>query len=236
MLVQHNYYRPPRPGVDKFPANAVLPRHRHHHGYASVVLAGRFTEASFWGLMPAEPGDVLLHGRFDCHCDYGHGGAHNVQILRLPWVNDHIEGLFRISDPDELVRIAEDEPLVAMETLARKMRPAQVRNPHWTHVLAMELRSEGTLSLQEWAVRAGVRPEALSRGFHRYFGISPKRYRLEARSRRAWQKVVQSTQTLTAIAHECGFADLAHLSRSVRVLTGASPSAWRAAAKSVQAD
>src|SRR6185437_12815207 len=84
MPVQQDHYGPPRPGVDKFPANAVIPRHRHHHGYASVVLAGSFTEASFWGLMPAQPGDVLLHGRFDCHSDYGQGGTCKVQILRLP--------------------------------------------------------------------------------------------------------------------------------------------------------
>lgn len=155
-----------------------------------------------------------------------------MQILRLPWVNDHIEGHFRVSDPDELVRIAEDDPQVAMDMLAHKMRPAQVTNPHWTHVLAAALRSEGALSLQEWAAGMGARPEALSRGFRRYFGTSPKLYRLEARSRLAWQKVMQSKQTLTAIAHECGFADLAHFSRSIRALTGAPPSAWRASAKS----
>lgn len=236
MPVQHDYYGPARPGIDKFPANAVLPRHRHDHGYASVVLAGRFTEASFWGLMPAKPGDVLLHGPFDCHSDYGQGGGGTIQILRLPWVNGHIEGHFHVSDPDELVRVAKEDPQAAMELLALKMRPAHATNPHWTHVLALALRSEGPLSLQEWAARTGVRPEALSRGFRRYFGTSPKLYRLEARSRRAWQKVVQSTQTLTTIAHECGFADLAHLSRSVRALTGASPSAWRASLKSVQTE
>lgn len=236
MPAQYDHYGPPHAGVDKFPADAVLPRHRHDHGYASVVLAGRFTEASFWGLMPAQPGDVLLHGRFDSHCDYGQGGTCKVQILRLPWVNDQVEGHFRVSDPDEIVRIAEDDPQIAMEVLAQRMRPAQVTHPHWTHVLAMALRSEDPLSLQQWAARMGVRPEALSRGFRRYFGTSPKLYRLEARSRRAWQQVVQSPETLTAIAHECGFADLAHLSRSVRALTGAPPSAWRASVRSVQAD
>lgn len=116
-----------------------------------------------------------------------------------------------------------------MEVLAREMRPAQGTNPHWTHILATALRSECPLSLREWAAHAGVRPEELSRGFRRHFGTSPKLYRLEARSRRAWQKILGSTQTLTAIAHEYGFADLAHLSRSVRALTGAPPSAWRAA-------
>lgn len=234
--MQRDDYAPPRPGIDKFTANAVLPRHRHHHGYASVVLTGTFTEASFCGLMPAKPGDVLLHGRFDSHCDYGNGGARTIQLLRLPWMNDRVEGHFRVGDPDELARIAERDPRAAMEMLAREMRPAPMTDPHWTHLLATALRSDGPLSLQEWAARAGVRPEALSRGFRRYFGTSPKLYRLEARSRRAWQQVVRSSQTLTTIAHECGFADLAHLSRSIRALTGAPPSAWRAAVSSVHTD
>src|SRR6185437_8953062 len=235
-LVQNFDDRPPRAGVDRFSARAVLPRHRHQYGYASVVLAGTFNEASFCGLMPVKPGDVLLHGRFDSHCDYGQGGACTIQLLRLPWANDQIEGHFRVSDPDELARIAEDDPRAAMEALARKVRPAPVIDRHWTHDLAAALRSDDPLSLQEWATRMGVRPEALSRGFQRYFGTSPKLYRLEARSRRAWQQVVRSSQTLTTIAHDCGFADLAHLSRSVRALTGAPPSAWRASIKAVRAD
>lgn len=228
--------RPPRAGVDRFSARAVLPRHRHRYGYASVVLAGTFTEASFCGLMPVKPGDVLLHGPFDSHCDYGHGGSCTIQLLRLPWVDDRIEGHFRVSDPDELARIAENDPQAAMEVLTQRMRPAPVTDRHWTHDLATALRSADPLSLQEWATRMGVRPEALSRGFRHYFGTSPKLYRLEARSRRAWQQAVRSSQTLTAIAHECGFADLAHLSRSMRALTGAPPSAWRAAVSSVHTD
>ena len=219
--------------VDEFRADAVLPRHHHRHGYASVVLAGRFTEASFCGLAAAEPGDVLLHGRFDCHADHGDAGAGAIQILRLPWADDQVEGHFRVRDPDALVRLAERDPQAAAEVLAHELQPAPAPHPHWASLLATELRREVPLSLQAWAARTGVRPEALSRGFGRYFGASPKRYRLEARSRHAWQTVMRSPQTLTAIAHECGFADLAHLSRSVRALTGASPSAWRATVKSV---
>jgi AraC-like DNA-binding protein len=230
----NNHNMPAR--VEEFPGDAVFPRHRHRHGYASVVLAGSFTEASFCGLSPVKPGDVLLHGRFDCHADQGDGGTGRIQILRLPWAHDEVEGHFRIGDPDALVRVAEDDLRAAVEMLARELRPTQGVHPHWAHRLALELKSEFPLSLEDWAARAGVRPEALSRGFRRYFGASPKLYRLEARSRRAWQDIVRTPQTLTAIAHDCGFADLAHLSRSVRAFTGESPSAWRASTKSIHVD
>src|SRR3569833_1266471 len=128
--------------IDEFAADAVLPRHRHWHGYASVILAGRFSEASFCGLAPAQPGDVLLHGGYDRHCDFGEGAGRKIQILRLPWTDDHLEGHFRIDDPDALVRLAENDPRAAVEALAREIRPAPAADPHWTHRLAMALRSD----------------------------------------------------------------------------------------------
>jgi len=222
--------------IDEFAADAVLPRHHHREGYASIILAGRFTEASFCGLSPVQPGDVLLHGRFDRHCDHGVGGTRRIEILWLPWTNDQLEGHFRIDDPDVLARVAETDLRAAVAMLARGIRPVEAAQAHWSHALAKELVSETSTSLREWSDRAGVRPEALSRGFRRHFGVSPKLYRLEARSRRAWRKVVRSSEPLTSIAYDCGFADLAHLSRSIRALTGAPPSAWRSAQNVSEAD
>jgi anti-sigma factor ChrR (cupin superfamily) len=46
--------------VETLDAGIVLPRHRHAAGYATVVLAGSFEEASFAGRFVAVPGDVLL--------------------------------------------------------------------------------------------------------------------------------------------------------------------------------
>ena len=54
----------------------------------------------------------------------------------------------------------------------------------------------------------------MSRGFHEAFGVTPVLFRLEARTRRAWRALAGSERSLTAIAHEQGFADRAHMSRS----------------------
>jgi AraC-like DNA-binding protein len=40
-----------------------------------------------------------------------------------------------------------------------------------------------------------------------------------------------SEEPLTGLAYDHGFADLAHMTRSVSALTGRPPSAWRAACK-----
>src|SRR5258708_1150768 len=70
-------------GRETFPRGSAP--HRHLEGYASVVLAGSFVEAGFWGRVNVEPGDVLLHGRFDCHAN-STNCSRSVQILRLPWL------------------------------------------------------------------------------------------------------------------------------------------------------
>jgi AraC-like DNA-binding protein len=114
-----------------------------------------------------------------------------------------------------------------MVALAENIQLVKTPLQHWTGRLASALRSTPSLSLSGWAGEMGVRPEALSRGFHREFGVSPKQFRLEARARRAWLEILRSPQTLTTIAQDFGFSDLAHLSRSVRSLTGYPPSAWR---------
>jgi AraC-like DNA-binding protein len=224
MAARHTY-RSVRVGVETLPAHCTQPRHRHLEGYANVVLAGSFVEASFTGLMDARPGDVLLHGWFDCHAD-AQSSRRPIQILRLPW-DETIEGHFRIADPDTLVRVAERDPVEAVEMLRRQAYAVGAAPRDWTDELARELAAETPLSLASFAEQRGWRPEALSRGFGRQFGVAPKVYRLELRARRAWFEVMRCRSSLTRIAADHGFADLPHMSRSIHALTGRWPSQWR---------
>jgi AraC-like DNA-binding protein len=222
-------------GIETFPRGTAPSRHLHRGSYASVILSGSFIEAGFGGRVNVHPGDVLLHGRFDCHSNTS-TCSRSVTILCLPWRDDWIEGHFHVADPDFLARLAEKDPQESMSALAEGIQPVCSASRHWTGRLASDLQTTMHLSLRGWASALGVRPEALSRGFHREFGVSPKQYRLQSRTRSAWREVLRSPKTLTTIAHDCGFSDLAHLSRSVRLLTGYSPSAWRSRARnSVQA-
>jgi AraC-like DNA-binding protein len=219
-------YRAVRFGVETLAARIVLPRHRHMAGYATVALAGVFEEASFAGHFIVEPGDVLLHARFDCHADRA-VSMRAPQILRLPWNDDALEGHFRVHNPDSLVRLAEEDPFSALALLRTELRPASPREWQWTDKLALALKADSSISLQDWGEAENLAPETLSRGFGRVFGVTPKLFRLESRARRAWHAMVRSRAPLTEIAYEYGFSDLAHLSRTVRSLTGFAPSRWR---------
>lgn len=221
------HYRPVVFGVETFPRSVTLPRHRHVGGYATVVLAGSFIEASFAGRAQVSAGDVLLHGRFDCHANQALS-RRGPQILRLPWEDDFLEGHFRTRDPDLLARMAEQDPFEAARHLRDSIEPVRRCEPHWTEILAGTLAAGPDLCLNGWAERAGMAPATLSRGFHRRFGVTPKMFRLESRARRAWATLIRTSVPLTSIAHEFGFSDLAHMSRSIAALTGWAPSCWRA--------
>ena len=220
-------YRATRTGVEMAP-KGDLPRHHHRDGYATIVLSGSFIEASFSGRSETAPGDVLLHGRFDCHANTAR--STRAQILRLPWTNDALEGHFRVRDPDALARLAESDPTAASLQLAAMLEPAPAAPAHWTESLAEHLSHDDGQSLGSWAEKSSLSPESLSRGFRRVFGVSPQLFRLQARTRRAWRAIVSCSASLTSIAHAHGFADLAHMSRSVTAFTSLSPMAWRSAA------
>jgi AraC-like DNA-binding protein len=194
-----------------------------------VVLAGSFEEASFAGRFVVNPGDVLLHGAFDCHANRA-VSSNSVKILRLPWSDNLLEGRFGVRDPDALATLVERDTNEAAAQLRRDLIQHSKGPLHWAERLAADLRADASICLETWAESQGLAPETVSRGFHKAFGVPPKVFRVEARARRAWNSLLRTSASLTTIAHDLGFSDLAHLSRAVGALTGASPGFWRAKA------
>ena len=203
-------------------------RHVHREAYANVILAGTFTEAAFAGRNRVGPGMALLHGPFDAHANV-EGGSRGPTIVRLPWAGGCREGAYRVRDPDLLARLSQSDPWEAERALADMLEPVDVQPRCWADDLAIALTSPEHLCLRDWAEERSLNPTSLSRGFRNAFGVSPQRFRLEARSREAWRRIVTDLHSFTQIAHECGFADLAHMNRSLAALTGAGPTHWRGA-------
>jgi AraC-like DNA-binding protein len=228
-MSQTGRYRHVQVGLNTHPRGFVSPRHWHWEGHAEIVLAGSVVESTFAGRLFAEPGDVLLHGPFDSHT-VAVSATHDTTRLELPWLDGSTEGRFRVEDPDFLVRVAERDPAEAMALLAEQLLPPKTRDPDWIDLLFRDMRQDTSLPLQRWAEEQRMRPEAISRGFRSEFGVTPKRFRLEMRVRMAWAEVVRTTRSVTQIALDHGFADLAHMSRNVREITGYTPSVWRSAA------
>jgi AraC-like DNA-binding protein len=215
--------------ISRHSAADRLGRHRHREAYVAVVLAGSYLEAGDGGRIRAEAGTVIAHQGFTAHRDeFGRQGA---VVLNLPALSG-ISGAGMAADVDLVARAAERDHVEASHILREQFRPSAIALDDWPDMLALALTQDPDQRLTDWADMIGLDPASVSRGFARAYGVSPKRFRLEARVRRAVGALESWEGSLATVAAEHGFADQAHFTRAVRDLTGSTPHQLRA--KSVQ--
>ena len=208
-----------------------MPRHRHAEPYMAIVVEGGYQEAGDGGRLDARPGDTLLHAAFDAHRDaFLPRGA---RVLNLPLDCAATSGFGAIDDVDAIVRLAERDPWLASRHALVSMTQGAALLGDWPDLLARALRDDPDLAISDWAERMGLSPASVSRGFSRAYGVSPKRYRIEARARQAVQRLRSWPGSLADLAGKLGFSDQAHMSRAVAAIAGLTPALLRA--KSVQA-
>jgi len=82
-------------------------------------------------------------------------------------------------------------------------------------------------SLHELARRQAVSPHHLSRVFHACTGKTVSAYRNQLRVREALERLADGERSLTGLASDLGFADHAHMTRTLRREAGAVPSVLR---------
>jgi len=175
-------------------------------------------------------GDLLIQPTLDAHANRMPAGR-GATILRLPWSDvDDLGGVFALTDLDAIVRAAERDLHEALDVARTQWSQARVPRTgaaDLPDLLAAELTRGHAPSLAIWAEQLGVARETVSRGFSAAFGVSARQFRAELKARDAWLRIVRSRAGLAEIAASSGFADQAHMTRSVRALTGTTPSAWR---------
>jgi len=213
-------------GRERWGPYTRIERHRHDRAYAALVLAGSYEESGSRGRFRVSPGDILFHAAFDAHLDHFRSGG--AQILNL-LVEEFSPGLSigHITDPDIVVRAAERDADEAVAQLRAQLRPIQRVHYDWQDVLAVDLLEDPCFSLDLWARNHDLAPATVSRGFRKVFGVTPAEFRLETRTHRALTMIAANEAPLAGIAAIAGFADQAHMSRAIRLLTGATPGYWR---------
>jgi AraC-like DNA-binding protein len=218
------------PGLDSLTDHLTVPRHRHLHAYATIIVSGTLEESSYAGRIRAIPGDVLIHPDLDAHAN--HGMSSRLKLIRLPWHDrDGTGSLQHLSNLDEVVRAAERDVHEAAALLTAALAGGLSRCPgeqnDWPDRLAGDLGRNPSTSLGAWADDHGLARETVSRGFTKAYGIAPEVFRAELRTKAAWFRITRESERLGNIAIETGFADQAHMSRWVHRLTGLPPLAWR---------
>lgn len=204
-----------------------LPRHPHAQAYAALVLSGGYEEAGEAGRYRVEAGDVLIHAAFSSHRNHI---DRRVEVLNLdlPALHWALAGRGRVAGPDDLVRLARSDPEAAARRVLASFVPAGGDLADTPDRLAARLRAEPLLRVEDWAREEGVRRETAFRWFRQTYGVAPSRYRVEARAREAWRRILAGAEPLAQVAAALGFSDQAHMTRDVAGLTGLTPARWRA--------
>lgn len=204
----------------------TIGRHRHADAYVAVVIAGAYHESGDAGRFDAREGDVLVHAPFEAHRD--EISSVGARILNLPCPGELKDfACWHIADPAALAALASRDPREALLMLGETAIPGASPLDDWQDLLAARLRTFEPFMLADWAELHGLSPESVSRGFARVFGVSPHRYRAEARARRAIVECANPAPPLAAVAAKLGFSDQAHMTRAVRALSGLTPGEWR---------
>jgi|HubBroStandDraft_1064217.scaffolds.fasta_scaffold15800_2 AraC-like DNA-binding protein len=205
--------------------------HIHKRAYAALVLSGCYEEAGDSGRHLVQAGNVVLHEAFEAHLDRIPSLGATVMNVPLPAQYAFRSGVATVDDPDEIVRLVEKGD---SEAAALLLSSGEITDPEfqdWPDELAASLTQNASLNFSRWSEAKGISGWDVSRGFAKVFGISPCAFRARARTRQAWRAIRTANTPLSAIAAHFGFADQAHMTRSVKTLTGKCPSAWRLACK-----
>jgi AraC-like DNA-binding protein len=207
--------------------NVVLARHRHPKSYLALILSGGYEEVGDRGRYRVRAGDVLVHSAFEAHLNRYAPGGSDVLTLAIPLQRDHASVLRRLSDPDYIMRLAEKDKKEALEAAFATMTPAVATTFDWPDQLIFDMQRDPRLCLREWAMAHELTDSAVSRGFKKVFGLSPSAYRAELKARFAWELIVTTGESLSAVAAAAGFCDQAHMTHNVRKVTGGTPGLWR---------
>lgn len=217
-------------GPERIAFSKETPRHQHLHAYATVVLDGGFEQFSYAGRLKLERGDVLINPTFDCHSNRMRS-RNGITLIRLPWRHDGtFGGVYRNLSIDAIERVAGRDPAQATGLLEEQLKDkvaASLPLQDWPDKLAFDLGANPRLRIAQWAANHGVTREYAWRCFYRTFGVGPAQFRSEINSRAALLALVCSTEPLSKIAADCGFADQSHMTREIKSFVGIPPARWR---------
>ena len=88
------------------------------------------------------------------------------------------------------------------------------------------------LPVAKIAALCGLSRSYFARAFKVSMGVSPHRWLVRQRVRRAGELLERTNDSISAIASSCGFADQSHLTRAFHAIVGTTPAAWRRQRKS----
>ncbi len=225
--------------------------HYHEQPNLYFILTGGSLEKRKVGQVPYQAGSLLFYAAGEAHQNIRQGQSTQsinldvafsflqrygmTEALLKQSVCTSPEAKFRVlSMYRELITSDSLTPVTLDFLLLELLRQftgvkTYARWPNWVktvHELIHD-RWDETLSLHELSYVAGVNPITISKHFGHYFGCTYGDYVRKLKTEKALALIRGTPQSLTEIAHICGFADQSHFIRLFKKYTGFLPAQVR---------
>ena len=240
----------------RYPPHARIPTHAHSSLFICLVLGGSVEETATGRVERCAAGTVVYHPSEEEHADQmGTAGARCLNLELGASLSERLEQDGRLprsrtalgpgratvlgvsmrlrgGSATRLAKLVVEETVLELLAELWNWSPPSLndaRRPRWLGRALDRLRYCDPPSITELAADAGVHPVYFTRAFRAAVKMPPTRFVVEARLERASALLVSSKMTLSAIAHEVGYADHSHFCRQFGRRFGITPSAYRAA-------
>lgn len=231
-----------------------LPEHGHTAPFFTYVLRGSYVERAGSNARECRRGAVIFHDRESHRNEVGPAGttSFNVELDPELWreltdgsgMTASIVGRVLGGDVEwsalrvwQEFREVETGSILGMEEavalLCDAVRDARSRAlfepyPRLDRCLVyLDAHLLDSHRLTEVSRIAGVHPMHLAKLFRQRFGYSMGEYLRRRRIAWACTQLSRDEQTITEIAHQAGFADHAHFTRTFHRITGCTPRSYR---------
>jgi AraC family transcriptional regulator len=238
----------------EYRASLDLRPHFHPHGHLIYVIDGVYAETAAAGTIELAAKSLYYLAPGHPHSNRFKSGARCLVIEIAPPILARLKETAKTLDkpgevhgpvaswlaerlyeefqrPQEAGGLALEGILLELmaETARRAGMGAAKVAPEWLkgarrHLEANCLRA---VSLAEIARVSGMHRVHVSREFRKHFGTTIGEFLRALRIQHARQLLTGTSQTLTDIALDCGFADQSHFSATFRKLTGLTPAVFR---------
>ncbi|WP_316820430.1 AraC family transcriptional regulator [Pedobacter gandavensis] len=227
--------------------------HYHENAYFTFILTGNVIEGNKKGKVNLSAGSLLFHNVQESHYNIKPPGETRGMHLEVQshWIKEMCpdvelkEGSCEVTCARTKIlfyrllresKMGDDLSSLGVQSLVMEaIQPQFSRSkesgfrPPWVNK-AGEFLHDNYISpptLKEIAAVAGVHPVHLSRAFTKYFGCTIAEYIRLLKVERAFSLLSTKGNSLSTIAHCCGFADQSHMIRCFRAFSGHTPVFFR---------
>ncbi len=216
------------------------------------VLKGAYTNAYSRAKLDVRSSILIFCPAGELHTTSSRGGAHCFSVELEPTWSDRLEKALLPEVPSTFERasvesvamklyqefyeadrassLAVEGLVLELVALAMRLNLGSTPKPPYWLIQVRELlhdRYREQLTITDMAEEVLIHPVYLASKFRGHYGCSIGEYVRQLRVHYASTRLARSEESIASIAHDAGFSDQSHFSRTFKKITGLTPARYR---------